>query len=193
MMLHKVIVRPGIRTSEKFGRLSWFHRDLFYGLLNAVHGREGWFEENAILVRAALYAPCLGKVSERDVHDGLQKLREVGLIKLWTGRNGRRYGQLINYNQAFAYGEALPQGAESPDSEPAAIKPAEGADPPRPRRANAEPARKPGELKGSENSRGATVQTAAERERAKRAPVVGKAPEPTPTQGHHADIAAGIY
>lgn len=193
MTLHKVIVRPGIRTSEKFARLSWFHRDLFYGLLNSVQTREGWFEENATLVRAALYAPCLGKVSERDVNDGLQKLREVGLIKLWTGRNGRRYGQVINYNQAFAYGEALPQGAESPDSELPANKPAEGADPPRPRRAHAESARRPDELKRRENSRRATVQTAGDRQRAERAPVVGRPSETTQTQSYHADIAPAIY
>jgi hypothetical protein len=114
MNLHKCILHPGIRTSDRFGRLSWFHRDLFYGLLNATH-KGGWFEANAGTLRAALYAPCLGKVPERDIQDGLLKLREVGLIKLWTGKNGRAYGAILNHRQKFDYGEQLPPGAEAPD------------------------------------------------------------------------------
>lgn len=116
MNLHKVIVHPGIRTSEKFGKVSMLHRDLFYGLLSAAH-KGGWFEANAGLLRAALYAPCLGKVSERDIKDGLLKLREVGLIKLWTGKNGRAYGSIINYRQRFNYGEDLPEDGLAPDDE----------------------------------------------------------------------------
>jgi hypothetical protein len=113
MNLHKCIVHPGIRTSEKFGRLNWLQRDLFYGLLSAAH-KGGWFENNAGALRAALFAPCLGKVSERDIKDGLLKLREVGLIKLWTGRNGRAYGAIINYRQRFDYGEELPEEGKPP-------------------------------------------------------------------------------
>jgi hypothetical protein len=116
MNLHKCIVHPGIRTSDKFGRLNWFQRDLFYGLLSAAH-KGGWFENNAAALRAALFAPCLGKVSERDLKDGLLKLREVGLIKLWTGRNGRAYGAVLNYRQKFDYGEELPAEGKPPDDE----------------------------------------------------------------------------
>lgn len=114
MNLHKVIVRPGIRTSEKFGALNFLYRDLFYGLLSAANQKSGWFEANPTVLRAALYAPCLGKVSERDLSDGLLKLREVRLIKLWTGKNGRAYGQIIKYEQAFDYGEALPADGHPP-------------------------------------------------------------------------------
>lgn len=117
MNLHKCIVHPGIRTSERFARLNWFQRDLFYGLLSAAH-KGGWFENNAAALRAALFAPCLGKVSERDLKDGLLKLREVELIKLWTGRNGRAYGAIINYRQKFDYGEELPaEGKPAADEE----------------------------------------------------------------------------
>lgn len=117
MNLHKVIVRPGIRTSAAFGRLNFFQRDLFYGLLSAAHTKGGWFEADAALLRAALFAPCLGKVSERDVRDGLLKLREVGIVKLWTGRNGRAYGAVEKYQQRFAYGEVLPPEAHPPGDE----------------------------------------------------------------------------
>jgi hypothetical protein len=140
MMLHKCIVRPEIRTSQRFARLNWLHRDLFYGLLNAAQG-DGWFEASAQLLRAALYAPSLGKVSERDVRDGLLKLREVGLIKLWTGTNGRAYGQIHNYGQKFDYGRGLPEEARAPSDElpldAAPLKEAEPEPPPRPEPARA--------------------------------------------------------
>lgn len=114
MNLHKVIVRPGIRTSERFGKLNFFERDMYYGLLNAGNGKDGWFEFNVTVLRAALFAPCLGKVSERDVKAGLLRLQEGRLIKLWTGKNGRAYGQIINYRQTFDYGEPLPPDAHPP-------------------------------------------------------------------------------
>lgn len=125
MNLHTVQVRPGIRTSERFGRLGMGERDLFYGLLSAANQKEGWFEANATVLRCALYAPCLGKVSERDVKDGLLKLREVGLIKLWTGKNGRAYGQIVKYEQRFDYGAALPPDAHPPDDDELALTPAD--------------------------------------------------------------------
>lgn len=107
---------PGIRTSERFGRLNWLQRDLFYGLLAVAH-KGGWFENNAANLRAALYAPCLGKMTERDLKHGLLKLQEVGLIKLWVGKNGRAYGAILNYRQKYEYGEALPADAHPPDDE----------------------------------------------------------------------------
>jgi hypothetical protein len=116
MNLHKCILLPGIRTSERFGRLNWLQRDLFYGLL-AVANKGGWFENNAANLRAALYAPCLGKLDQRDLKHGLLKLQEVGLIKLWVGRNGRAYGAIINYRQKYEYGEELPADAHPPDDE----------------------------------------------------------------------------
>jgi hypothetical protein len=131
MTLHSCIVRPGIRTSAKVARLSWFHRDFFHGLLAVGQGDEGWFEANETLLRAALYAPCLGKVSERDLRDGLRKLQEVGVIKLWTGRNGRGYGLIVNYRQKYSYGVALPKDAREPSDElPFEAQPPEVADPP---------------------------------------------------------------
>lgn len=117
MNLHKVIVRPGIRTSERFARLNFFERDLFYGLLSVANTKAGWFENNATVLRAALFAPCLGKVSERDVKAGLLRLQEGRLIKLWTGKNGRAYGQINNYGQSFDYGDPLPPDAHPPDED----------------------------------------------------------------------------
>lgn len=93
-----------------------FERDLFYGLLSYAK-RGGWFEADARLLRAALYAPCLGKVSEREIQDGLRKMREVQMLKLWTGKNGRAYGSIVNYGQRYEYGEALPAEAHPPDDE----------------------------------------------------------------------------
>lgn len=150
MNLHKVIVRPGIRTSEKFGRLNFFDRDLFYGLLSAGNGKkEGWFENNPTVLRAALFAPCLGKVSERDVKAGLLRLREGRLIKLWTGRNGRAYGQIINYGQSFDYGEPLPADAHPPDESELAL---DVTDPPEPRPATARSEPNRNEVRGGETN-----------------------------------------
>lgn len=97
-MLNDRMVYAGIRTSRRFARLSWFHRDFFYGLLNAAD-ECGRFENDADVLRAALYAPLLSRVSKRDVQGAVIACHQAGLVKLWTGVDGRGYGEVVNYRQ----------------------------------------------------------------------------------------------
>ena len=86
MNLHVCHLHPVIRTSERFARLTWFERDLFYGLLNAAE-LNGHFENRPGLIRAAIYAPMLSKVTERDVERALQRLHSAELVKLYVGED----------------------------------------------------------------------------------------------------------
>lgn len=96
MILRAVIVYPELRGSAKFARLSWFHRDFFYGLLG-VADPKGRFEADIDLLRAALYAPILSKVSKRDVQDALAECHRVGLVELWVAADGRGCGEVVKW------------------------------------------------------------------------------------------------
>lgn len=98
MTLRDCMLYAGIRTSRRFAGLTWFQRDFFYGLLHAAWPA-GRFEADVGVLRAALYAPMLLKVSPRDVQDALVKCRELGLVKLWTDDSGRGWGEVVNYRQ----------------------------------------------------------------------------------------------
>lgn len=98
MTMRDCMLYAGIRGSRKFARLTWFQRDFFYGLLHAAWPA-GRFESDVELLRAALYAPLLTKVSKRDVVQALAACREAGLLKLQTDESGRGWGEVVNYRQ----------------------------------------------------------------------------------------------
>lgn len=98
MNLSDRMVYAGIRTSRRFAQLGWMQRDFFYGLLNVADAL-GRFEADVEVLRAALYAPILSKVSKRDVQGALVACQRAGLVKLWTGVDGRGYGEVVNYRQ----------------------------------------------------------------------------------------------
>jgi hypothetical protein len=116
MMLRDRMVYGGIRTSKKVGALSWFERDLFSGLIH-VADDFGRFEADADMLRAVLYAPCLSKVSGRDVGKALVRLHQAGLVKLYT-HEARGYGKVINFRQTLQKRRALYPDEDGPPAEP---------------------------------------------------------------------------
>lgn len=117
MTLRDCMLYAGIRTSQRFARLSWFERDFFYGLLHAAWPA-GRFESDVEILRAALYGPLLSKVSKRDVQNALVQCHEVGLIKLWTDDSGRGWGEVTKYRQT-----GLRKRKSSDDADPPPIPP----------------------------------------------------------------------
>lgn len=129
MTMHDCMLYAGIRSSRKFARLTWFQRDFFYGLLHAAWPA-GRFESDVEVLRAAVYAPLLPKVTKRDVQDALVKCHEVGLVKLWTDDSGRGWGEVTNYRQTGLRkrkpaDDGSPPLPPAPESEPDLFRPAE--------------------------------------------------------------------
>lgn len=72
--------------------------------------RNGRFEFNPALIHMALYASAnCGNVSARDVEAWLEHLRSGGLIKSYTGADGRRVGEVATeyWRQGLKYGKAV--------------------------------------------------------------------------------------
>lgn len=99
MTLRDYMVYAGIRTSRRFCKLSWFHRDLFMGVLHACDDY-GRFEADAEKLWSVLYALDRARVTMRDVQEGLRRMgaQEIGLVKYYTVR-GVGYGKVHNYRQ----------------------------------------------------------------------------------------------
>lgn len=99
MVIRDYMVYAGIRSSKRVSKLSWFHRDLFHGVLHACDDY-GRFEVDVDELRSALYGLDLAKVSKRDVQDGLMRLgaMDVELVKYYTVR-GKAFGKVYNYRQ----------------------------------------------------------------------------------------------
>lgn len=98
MNLRDRMLYGAIRRSERFARLTFFQRDLFYGLLN-VCDDYGRFDADPKGLRVALYGPCLSKVSWKDIQLALVPLHEQGLVRLYTGNDGRGYGEIRKFRQ----------------------------------------------------------------------------------------------
>jgi len=81
-----------LRRDDRFEVLSWVERDFFYGLLT-VSNEDGWFEVQEEVLRSMLYPLRMKRVKLSLVRPMLNRLVEVGLLKLCM-YEGRECGQL---------------------------------------------------------------------------------------------------
>lgn len=97
MIVRDRMVRGGIVSSQRLGRLSWAAQIFFHKLLH-VCDDAGRFESAPAILRSALFGAVLHKVSERDVQGFLVACHEAGLVKLYTVKE-RGYGEVLRFGQ----------------------------------------------------------------------------------------------
>lgn len=92
----EVLVRPGIIDSERVCALSLACQLFFRNLLHCCDGK-GRFPADAAEIRHALYYRQTN-VASSHVEAWLLKCDQARLVKLYT-RDGKRYGEIVNYGQ----------------------------------------------------------------------------------------------
>lgn len=86
-------IKPEFWASESLSEQPEPTHLLAAALLNYADD-EGYFNANAALVRAACSPLREPSVS---IHDSLNRLSNVGYLRLGTGSDGRRYGHIVNF------------------------------------------------------------------------------------------------
>jgi hypothetical protein len=77
------ILRVGILTSEPVNRLSW-PAEVFYRRLMSVVDDFGRYDGRPAVLRAALYALKVDRVSEPDIGKWIRESEEAGLVRRYT-------------------------------------------------------------------------------------------------------------
>jgi uncharacterized phage protein (TIGR02220 family) len=77
------IVRAGILTSDSVNSLSWAG-EVFYRRLMSVVDDFGRYDGRASVLRAALYALKVDRVSEPDIGKWIRECEEAGLVRRYT-------------------------------------------------------------------------------------------------------------
>lgn len=92
------VLREGILTSERVNSLKW-DEEVFYRRLMSVVDDFGRYTAHPKLLRAALYALCLDRVSDADVGKWMLATAEAGLVSVYTARDGKAYLELADFRQ----------------------------------------------------------------------------------------------
>jgi hypothetical protein len=98
MNLRDVLVRPGIVDSPRLCALSLAVQLFFRNLLHTCDGA-GRFIADADDLRDTLYRHARDRVSRRHITSWLQSCHHAGLVRLYTGPDGRGYGEVLKYGQ----------------------------------------------------------------------------------------------
>jgi len=100
VILRPFLLEPRWLESERLQALP-AHLQLFFLRLGHACDGAGRFENDAAILRPALYPRMLHKVSVRDVQGNVVQLHGAGLIKLYTV-GARGFGEVLNYRQRDA-------------------------------------------------------------------------------------------
>jgi hypothetical protein len=135
----EVLVRPGIIDSERVCALSLAAQLFFRNLLHCCDGK-GRFPADAAEIRHALYYRQ-PNVASSHVEAWLHKCDQARLVKLYT-RDGKRYGEIVNYGQRDTKRRTLYPPAEGQEELILATDPPpKPARPPRPKKESEEKGR----------------------------------------------------
>jgi hypothetical protein len=96
--LRDCLVRHGIVNSRRVCRLPIAVQLFFRNLLHTCDGA-GRFLADADELRIALYQHALDRVSRSHVSRWMAECHTAELVKLYTGQDGRGYGEVLNYGQ----------------------------------------------------------------------------------------------
>jgi len=92
------ILRDGILSSEGVNALSWAE-EVFYRRLMSVVDDFGRYYASPKLLRAACYPLHIDKVSDADIGKWLTACVSAGLVRVYTGPDGKSYLELLNFRQ----------------------------------------------------------------------------------------------
>jgi hypothetical protein len=91
------ILRVGILTSEGVNRLGW-PAEVFYRRLMSVVDDFGRYDGRPAVVRAALYALKVDRVSEPDIGKWIRECEEAALVRRYTV-DAKPYLELLKFDQ----------------------------------------------------------------------------------------------
>ena len=92
------ILREGILTSPKVGRLGWAEEVFYRRLMSVVDDFGRYFADHGML-RAACYPRQLNKVSDSDVGKWLHACVAADLVRVYPAQDGERYLEIANFGQ----------------------------------------------------------------------------------------------
>lgn len=98
MNLRDCLVRSGVVDSPRLCALPLAVQLFFRNLLHVCDGA-GRFLADADDLRTTLYRHALDRVSRRHLTSWLASCHAAGLVRLYTGPEGRGYGEIPNYGQ----------------------------------------------------------------------------------------------
>jgi len=136
MNLRDCLVRYGIVHSKRVCALPVATQLFFRNLLHTCDGA-GRFLADADDLRIALYQHALDRVTRLHVSRWLAECHTAELVRLYTGPDGRGYGEVLNYGQRDSKRKVL-HPAREPDQlnfASAIPEPPSGPDPNRPEQA----------------------------------------------------------
>lgn len=87
-------IKPEFWTNEELAETSEPARLLAIGLLNHSDD-EGYFKAHKSLIKAVVFPLTEPSLS---IHECLRQLSNVGYIRLFTGKDGKEYGKVINFD-----------------------------------------------------------------------------------------------
>ena len=87
-------IKPEFWTNEELAEASEPARLLAIGLLNHSDD-EGYFKAHKSLIKAVVFPLTELSLS---IHECLKQLSNVGYIRLFTGKDGKEYGKVINFD-----------------------------------------------------------------------------------------------
>lgn len=110
------MIRDGILSSERVNQLGALE-EVFYRRLMSVVDDYGRFYGNPSLIRAACFPLKLEKVSDSDIGKWLQVTEKAGLVRQYRATDGKRYIQLLDFNQRIQSKSKFPEpDGDSPES-----------------------------------------------------------------------------
>lgn len=92
------ILREGILTSERVNALG-STEEVFYRRLMSVVDDFGRYFAHPSLLRAALFALKLDKVSDSDIGKWLLATEKAGLVRVYPAPDGKRYLEMLDFRQ----------------------------------------------------------------------------------------------
>jgi hypothetical protein len=98
MNLRDCLIRHGIVNSRRVCRLPIAVQLFFRNLLHTCDGA-GRFLADADELRIALYQHALDRVTRLHVSRWMAECHQAELVRLYTGPDGRGYGEVLNYGQ----------------------------------------------------------------------------------------------
>lgn len=106
------ILRDGILASEGVCSLRWAE-EVFYRRLMSVADDHGRFHSMPTLLRAACYPLQIDKVSDSDIGKWISACEEAGLVRVYPATDGKRYLQIIKFNQRVQAKSKFPDPFDS--------------------------------------------------------------------------------
>ena len=105
------ILRDGILTSEAVDALGWAE-EVFYRRLYSIADDHGRYYANPKLIRAAAYPLRLDRVSDSDIGKWMTVCVEAGLVRVYPAEDGKRYIQILKFNQRIQAPSKFPDPLE---------------------------------------------------------------------------------